>query len=155
MHAHSHKFATAQTAREFALAGKAFLTLQSEKTGQHFTYRVKQAEDRKGNKIPMWFVGVLTSNDNQNGYSYAGLLEDKGDDGVAFRQTTKAKISPEAPSLKAFLYFWKHAERGDLPSCLTVRHENKCGRCGRKLTVPESIDNGIGPECANKLGIAA
>lgn len=29
----------------------------------------------------------------------------------------------------------------------------KCGICGRKLTVPESIERGIGPECWGKLGL--
>ena len=28
-------------------------------------------------------------------------------------------------------------------------HEGRCGRCGRKLTVPESIEAGYGPECIN------
>lgn len=29
-------------------------------------------------------------------------------------------------------------------------HEGSCGVCGRKLTVPESVAAGIGPECAGK-----
>jgi hypothetical protein len=33
-------------------------------------------------------------------------------------------------------------------------HESgTCGVCGRKLTVPESIERGIGPECWGKLGM--
>ncbi len=34
-----------------------------------------------------------------------------------------------------------------------VDHMGKCGRCGRPLTVPESIEIGIGPECAAVMGI--
>jgi hypothetical protein len=34
-----------------------------------------------------------------------------------------------------------------------VYHEGRCGRCNRKLTVPESIETGLGPECASKLGL--
>lgn len=37
----------------------------------------------------------------------------------------------------------------DLPEC-EVWHEGRCGRCGRKLTVPESIETGIGPDCAKR-----
>lgn len=151
---HSHKFQSAATARDFAIAGKAFLTLQSEKTGTHFTYRVKQAEGKNGKPAGVWFVGVLTGGDNSRSYSYAGVLREKGDDGIVFQQTAKSKVSEDAPSVKAWQYFWKNVCNGTLPNLLTVRHENKCGRCGRKLTVPESIDNGIGPECANKLGHA-
>jgi hypothetical protein len=39
-------------------------------------------------------------------------------------------------------------ERRPLPRC-TVHHEGRCGRCGRTLTVPESIESGFGPECIN------
>lgn len=30
--------------------------------------------------------------------------------------------------------------------------EGNCARCGRKLTVPASINNGLGPECAGRTG---
>jgi len=30
---------------------------------------------------------------------------------------------------------------------LNFFHEGKCGKCGRKLTTPESIKNGFGPTC--------
>ena len=33
------------------------------------------------------------------------------------------------------------------------RRSGTCGICGRKLTTPESLDRGIGPECAGKLGM--
>ena len=33
------------------------------------------------------------------------------------------------------------------------RHEGRCGRCGRALTVPESIDTGFGPHCAAEMGV--
>jgi hypothetical protein len=35
---------------------------------------------------------------------------------------------------------------------LEIWHEGRCGRCGRKLTVPESIHNGYGPECIHLIG---
>lgn len=36
---------------------------------------------------------------------------------------------------------------GVIPPSLEVWHEGRCGRCGRALTVPESIASGIGPVC--------
>jgi hypothetical protein len=30
-------------------------------------------------------------------------------------------------------------------------HEGYCGRCGRELTVPESIERGLGPQCARRM----
>jgi len=32
-------------------------------------------------------------------------------------------------------------------------HVGRCGRCARPLTVPASIINGIGPDCAAKHGL--
>ncbi|MGQ4872128.1 MAG: DUF6011 domain-containing protein, partial [Candidatus Thorarchaeota archaeon] len=32
-----------------------------------------------------------------------------------------------------------------LPEKVRIWHEGKCGRCGRRLTVPESIESGYGP----------
>ena len=31
-----------------------------------------------------------------------------------------------------------------------VHHEGKCGKCGRPLTVPESVKTGLGPICSGK-----
>lgn len=36
--------------------------------------------------------------------------------------------------------------------CVEIWHEGKCGRCGRQLTVPESIESGFGPECVKMIG---
>ena len=34
-----------------------------------------------------------------------------------------------------------------------VYHVGKCGKCGKKLTTPESILTGLGPTCSNKIGV--
>jgi hypothetical protein len=130
--------------RQFTKAGKAKLTLTSKKTGTSFTYRVKATDtpDR-------FFVSLLTGPDNESSFSYIGLM-----DCGWFRTTAKSKASPDAPSVKAFRFFCREVlQSGTIPEALEVRHEGCCGRCGRALTDPESIDRGIGPECANKLGI--
>lgn len=37
------------------------------------------------------------------------------------------------------------------PEGYVIKHAGRCGRCGRILTVPESIDLGLGPECAGRV----
>lgn len=127
----------------FALAGNATFTLKSLKTGARYTYRVRVAED---NSI-MHFVSVLVGPDNANDYRYLGFIRR----GVYFHGGAKAKITAEAPSAKAFHWFWVHQARGDEMPNLEVSHAGKCGRCGRPLTVPESIKSGFGPECITKM----
>lgn len=74
---------------------------------------------------------------------------------MKFVHGRKSKIGPEAPSAKGFAWFFQALATGrDLDGVAEVRHAGKCGRCGRKLTVPESIDTGFGPSCAGEIGIA-
>jgi uncharacterized protein DUF6011 len=143
----SHKFLSLSDARAYTLAGNATITLESLKTGAHFTFKVRapKLEIGETRPEPIRFVSVLNGTDNETSYIYLGLI---GKDGQ-FRLTKNSKAGADAPSVKAFSYFWNARE---LPAQLVVRHNGHCGRCGRTLTVPESIDAGIGPECASKIG---
>jgi hypothetical protein len=146
-------FHDADDAVEYVQAGHATITLESRRTGKHFTYKVNRAKDRDtGRDSNRWFVAVLNGPDNESDYAYIGLLE-VSMNGCRFRQTAKARFKADAPCVKGLEYFWKHVERGHLPTDMIVRHNGHCGRCGRTLTVPASIERGIGPECANKMGI--
>jgi hypothetical protein len=96
----------------------------------------------------MHFVSVLTGPDNTQDYRYLGFMRR----GVYFHGGAKAKISRDAPSAKAFDWFWRIVAQGRDPSfACDVDHLGACGRCGRPLTVPESIRSGFGPECIGKV----
>jgi hypothetical protein len=138
-----HTFCNGKAACDYALAGNATLTLSSLKTGARYTYRVRQP--REGNQS-IRFLSLLTGSDNENSYSYLGLVRDG-----QVVLTAKSKMAPDSKPVAAFRYFLQHAMAGAIAPSLEVRHEGKCGRCGRKLTVPESIDAGIGPECAKRF----
>jgi len=137
----SHKLDSADTIREFLLAGKSTFTLVSTKTGSRFTYRVKRA---KGESRP-WFVGLLTGPDNTSSYSYLGCIW-----GSRYSHGRKSRVGSDAISVKAFDWFLRHLDH-DALDLVEFWHEGRCGRCGRKLTVPESIEAGIGPECASRM----
>ena len=126
----------------FALAGNATFTIVSTRTGARFTYKVNAAENG-----PMHFVKVLTGPDNIQDYRYLGFMRR----GVYFHGGAKAKIGREAPSAVAFKWFWENLSKGGVSSTMEIHHEGKCGRCGRALTVPESIQSGFGPECVTKI----
>lgn len=134
---------SAEAVKEFVTAGNARFTLVSVKTGTRFTYKVRKAQ-----AAPVSFVSVLTQADNENGYTYMGILKDN-----KFSHTAKSRVTAAAPSAKAFDWVWRQVEeRKALPAQVEVWHEGRCGRCGRALTVPESIARGIGPECFSKMG---
>jgi len=135
--------------RQFSLAGLATLTLKSLRTDKHYTYKIKQAVDNEtGEEKALWFVMVLTNGDV---YRYAGSIIGAGED---FRLTRGSKFTEDAECVKAFGYFWQGIKAGAIKPLLEIRHEGRCGRCGRELTTPESVDTGFGPECSARLGIA-
>lgn len=125
----------------YALAGNATLTIRSSKTGNRFTYRIRQSEDKGDGKAPVFFVALMNGPDNDESYIYLGTIF-----AGRFRLTAKSKVSKDAPSAIAFDWFSRNWES----EAVEVWHEGSCGRCGRKLTVPESIESGIGPVCERK-----
>jgi hypothetical protein len=146
--------ATAADVRAFVLAGNATITLVSKKTGARYTYRVREVPADPG-RAPgpvSHFVHVLTDPDNERGYTYLGNVYTRAS-GVSYSHGRKSRIEPNAPSARGFNWLFDRVmDHGEAPEAadLEVWHEGRCGRCGRKLTVPESIARGIGPECAGK-----
>ena len=138
------------TIETFALAGNARLTLVSSATGKRFTYRIKRA-NMDDNQSP-WFVSVLNGSDNDGDYAYMGILSARGQ-ATTYHSTAASKISKDAPSAKAWAWFWAALtfDNAEALAKVAVWHEGSCGRCGRSLTVPASIESGLGPVCAAKV----
>ena len=129
--------------KNFLFAGNATLTLESAKSGKHFTFKVKQA--KKDDIESPFFVSVLSGADNSSSFSYVGII---GSDRKTFKLTQKSKVSADAISYKAFNFFFSQLIEGKLNPDLNVFHSGKCGRCGKKLTTPDSIERGLGKTCA-------
>lgn len=134
---------------KFLFAGNAVFTLRSTKTGARYTYKVQAPQKPDLSRGEVHFVKLLTGPDNTADYQFFGTIFRRAD----FRISRKSRISAEAPGAKAFEWFLARLGAGPLPGGLEVYHEGRCGRCGRALTVPESILTGFGPECSDKLGV--
>lgn len=128
-------FSTSEETLEYVYAGNATFTMSSIKTGSHYTFKVKKSVD--GNVL---FVSMLTAPEV---WTYIGLL--KGN--ALIKLTAKSRYGYDSIPVKAFNYMLRNLLADKMPPFMLIRHEGKCGRCGRKLTHPESIDRGIGPEC--------
>jgi len=145
------RFASVADVRAFALAGNATLTLVSTKTGTRFTYRLRSTEESNPPSKVSHFVSVMNGPDNTGDFAYMGHVFAISGDYVHGR---KSRIGQDAPSARAFAWFWEKVMKSDtdaIPEALEVFHEGRCGACGRKLTVPESIARGLGPECAGRM----
>ena len=134
----------------YVLAGDAVFTIRSLSTDVRFTFRVQQADGPK----PLWFVRLLSGPDNRSDYQYLGILVPRSPAGYTpgvttffrFVLTAKSRCTLQAPSVRAMSWLVDHFE----DARAEVWHDGSCGRCGRRLTVPESIASGIGPTCAGR-----
>lgn len=124
----------------FALAGNATFTVRNTRTGNRFTYKVRQCAD----KPELYFVSLLCGADNTGDYQYLGTVRNG-----QWAHGRKSRVSLDAMSAQAFAWVWYH--RKALPLHVEIWHEGRCGRCGRALTVPESIASGFGPECIKHI----
>lgn len=161
---------TAEAVMAFALSADrgtnprgAKLTLVSS-SGKQFTYGV-----RAGDKDGFWFVDGLVGPDNDSDYRYLGDVSARRPSvyfdvysgrqfkapSHGFRRARAAGHSTYAltpnPQAETWAWFWTRIVHGHLPDNVEVWHEGRCGRCGRTLTVPSSIETGIGPVCARKM----
>jgi hypothetical protein len=126
----------------FILAGNAYFTLRSAKTGTRYTFRVSKKKDGD-----VHFVSTMYGSDNTADYAYLGVIKNG-----QFTLTAKSRFTNDSPQAKAFGWAFDHIMGADrIPDVLEFWHEGRCGRCARLLTVPESIANGIGPECAKRF----
>jgi len=132
-------------AKDFILAGNATFTILNETTGGRFTYKVVANKSESG---PSHFVKLLTGSNNEADYTYLGCVWDS----KTYSHGRKSSIGRDATSAKALTWAFPRIIGGKLPECVKVFHEGRCGRCGRKLTVPESIESGFGPECVRLMG---
>lgn len=133
--------ATPDAILDYLLAGRAILTVVNRQTGGRFTFKITRAEAKRDNDPPTWFVAALAGTE----YQYLGFIRDR-----KYRPNL-LKVAADAPTQKSAMWLLpRMLVRHPLPQGLDVLHSGRCGRCGRMLTTPDSIDRGLGPECASK-----
>jgi len=146
---------TIQLDKQFFTGGNATFTVQNP-SGEYYTFKIKQPNPNKSlrfrgqakDTIP-FFANLLTGPDNENSFTYLGMVNpDTGD-----VKLTRASRYNETSEPVAVLRWALSKAFGDkqIPDGYQIRHEGKCGCCGRTLTVPESLDRGIGPECWGRI----
>jgi len=128
---------------KFIFGGNSIFTLKNSETGNRFTFKVSCLKGEKGNLNTPYFVRVLTGSDV---YTFIGTFFYMNGKWV-YRHSNKAKVSKDAQSVKVIEYVINRLQTQTLTPIIDVWHEGRCGRCGRQLTVPESIEHGFGPEC--------
>lgn len=148
----------ATVSKEFITAGKAIFTLEvpsefarKHDLPPHYTYRVKFKKG-SGNFNDAFFIQLLTGPENTSDYTYLGMLDDATGNIKLTRKSAYGEDSMVVKLLRrALARVWKGEQTELEVHGFKLHHEGRCGRCGRLLTVPESIETGIGPECRLKM----
>lgn len=134
----------------YILAGNATLTLVSKKTGSRLTLKFQRPDPEPSRRRPV-FAKVLTGSDNVNDFEFVGTIWP--DATWTYKHSAKSRVTENAPSVAALK--WMVRLLNMAPEALLAQaevwHEGRCGRCGRKLTVPSSIESGFGPECVKMI----
>ena len=145
------RLATTRDVQTYITAGNATITLRSNISGRRYTYRIKAMENKDGTVAVLldrsYFISLLTGPDNTGDFSYIGILTPQ----LNMRLTPKSKLPTESSPVQAFRFLLTCIAKEQMPAMFEVWHAGRCGRCGRKLTVPESVERGIGPDCAEMM----
>lgn len=140
-----------EVGRTFVLGGNAILTLQGSES--RYTFRVQQGKPRDGedpDRTQPYFLQLLTGPDNTADYQYIGIVDQVTG---RVRLTRASRMTATSAPVVAWDWVMSRLFAGKAYSPAKVHHAGRCGRCGRLLTVPGSIETGFGPECSAKLGI--
>lgn len=119
-------------------------TVTSPKGG-HRTFSIRTAKNGKlkGSRI----LSMLTGPNNTRDYTGFGFVNENG---VAI--WGKRKDNPDWEKYAKLL--WSLATEGEVSPYYLMGYrllvEGTCIRCNRKLTHPDSIASGIGPECSQR-----
>lgn len=140
----SHKLDSKDSV-QFMLAGNATFTARNRVTGKRFTFKIRRS---KTALTPVHFVSVLYGSDNNADYTFFGTIFDE----KTFVHSKKSTLKKDDIRVVGFKFIWEHLLANALNPDMEIWHEGSCGRCGRLLTVPESILSGYGPECIGLVG---
>jgi len=146
---------TIQLDKQFFMGGNATFTVQNPQ-GEYYTFKICQPNKSprfRGQSVIPHFASLLTGPDNENSYTYLGMVNPETGD---VKLTRQSRYTENSKPFQVIRWALKHA-LGDrqIPDGYQINHAGHCGRCGRLLTVPESLTRGIGPECWSKMGGAA
>lgn len=141
--------------RAYVAAGSAVITVRSLQSNARFTFRFKRPPEQDGKARPIW-AAVLSGQDNETAYTYLGTIWTSVPGtpfALEYKHGRKSRVTEDAASVKAVRWFTRMItdDPARLLAQAEVWHEGRCGRCGRRLTVPESVASGFGPECVRIL----
>ena len=125
-------------------SGKSWtFTLHNSARNTHLTFRSRRP---KGWTIesPV-LIDLMVGTDNTSDFAFIGSVSN----GV-FKTSPKTKVTGDQLATASRTMAWLMTLTSQ-PSALEIKAAAKCCRCAKKLTNPDSIDDGLGPICRSKM----
>jgi hypothetical protein len=138
---------------KFISAGNAILTVKSRKSGERLTFKFSRPKDEAATgRVKPIFVALLSGPNNDSDYQFLGTIFPEASN-FTYKVSAKSRVSYTAPSQEFVRWFVKqlNVSPENIFARAEIWHEGRCGRCGRRLTVPESVASGFGPECISHV----
>ena len=122
-------------------------TLHNTERDTHLTFKTRRP---KGWTVesPV-LIDLMVGKDNSSDFGFIGSVSPRG----FYKASTKSKVEGDVKVVADRTLVWlltKLNHGVDLPEALEIKGASKCCRCSKKLTNPDSIDDGMGPSCRKK-----
>ena len=144
--------------REFIFSGHSVLTCMNTETGKHKTFMIDKSDDGRvhffkirGDKDGVFVPLTKDLKKQKKNWVYVGMTLPNG----KFITTRGSKVTRDSQSFRSIEWLLRASTEWSLgidkyPQ-IEVYHEGFCGRCGRPLTNPESVQLGYGPSCYKEI----
>lgn len=116
-------------------------TITNNASGTRRTFCVKTVTNEDSGLHGKRILSMLTGSDNEDHYTGFAFVDESGVH--CWRRFRDSQYDKYA-------FFLNHADAFEAVDEISVVMSGTCRMCNRKLTVPESIESGIGPVCAAK-----
>lgn len=143
-------FIAQDKAFKFMLAGKSEFILHSTKTNGDFKFKLDKKDSKYNAGEFVYFVFLKMGRTDQ----YAGVMRfNPNSSEFEFKEKDGGPVKANSIEIRSLMFVINKLYREEAVQYLEVYHVGKCGKCGKKLTTPESILTGLGPSCSKSLGI--
>ena len=117
------------------------ITVENTNKGTHRTFRVRTQKDDANFAPGSRVLSLLVGADNTNDYQGIGFVKEDGRVILWRRYRTEYMEALVRVLQRPDVFVKKGCE---------YHYEEKCRKCNRTLTTPESIKSGIGPVCGGR-----
>lgn len=119
-------------------------TLFNSDRNTHLTFKARRPKGWTVNSPVL--IDLMVGKDNESDFGFIGSVNNRG----FYKASPKSKVEGGVANRTLVWLLTKLNNGVDLPEALEIKGASKCCRCAKKLTNPDSIDDGMGPTCRKK-----